>query len=232
MQRVPTPDPGGRQSDWRLVCFDLDGTLIRGTTVCQHLGDFFGYGYLARELAAKHSEGRIGFRELAERDAEFYRGRNIRDVAVALETLPLIGGAQATMSRLRASGIKVLLTTITWSFAARLIAKRLGLDGSTGCTMGETKEGILSGSLECCFDEYEKRRFVERYCFIEGLPLGNVVAIGDSITDIPLFEVVGYSIALNATEAVGQRASCSVETENLLDVFQFIPGLCCTAHEK
>jgi hypothetical protein len=36
--------------DWRLVCFDLDGTLVLGTTVSQHLADRLGHGALLADL--------------------------------------------------------------------------------------------------------------------------------------------------------------------------------------
>lgn len=31
---------------WRLACFDLDGTLVPGTTVSQHLANALGHGAL------------------------------------------------------------------------------------------------------------------------------------------------------------------------------------------
>jgi phosphoserine phosphatase len=225
LKLMRTVDRTAKHTQWRLACFDLDGTLVRGTTICQHLGDFFGHGAVVRDLARAYAIGRIGFRELAEKDAEFYRGRSTRHIASALESLPLIMGIEQTMSRLRENRLKVLLTTITWSFAARIIAQRFRLDGWSGTIMGETNEGLLSGSVELHFDEFAKRRFVENYCLNGGISLNNVFAVGDSTSDIPLFEVVGHSIALNATDLARKTSSCSLDTDNLLDVLGSVPGL-------
>jgi ribosomal protein S18 acetylase RimI-like enzyme len=42
---------------WRLACFDLDGTLVRGISVCQHLGDRLGHGAAIRELEQAYAPG-------------------------------------------------------------------------------------------------------------------------------------------------------------------------------
>jgi len=222
---MPTIDSTAEHAQWRLACFDLDGTLVSGTTICQHLGDHFGHGAVVRDLAIAYAQGKMGFRELAEKDAVFYRGRSTREIALALESLPLIPGIEQTMSRLRENGLKILLTTITWTFAARIVAQRFSLDGWSGYTMGETKDGLLSGSVEHHFDEVAKRKFVEEYCLNRGISLNNVFAVGDSRSDIPLFEVVGHSIALNATDIARKSSSCSLDTDNLLDVLGSVPGL-------
>jgi phosphoserine phosphatase len=53
VSRVP------RSSRWRLACFDLDGTLVRGTTVSQHLADRFGQSEQMAELERRYATGEI-----------------------------------------------------------------------------------------------------------------------------------------------------------------------------
>jgi len=120
--------------------------------------------------------------------------------------------------------MRVLLTTVTWSFAAKIVAERFGFDGWSGCVMAESQDGILSGTVEQHFTEFDKVRYVERYCQRYRIEMEGVLAVGDSRSDIPLFQVVGHSIAVNATEAARKAASCAIETNDLFDVLAAIPN--------
>jgi len=46
--------------------------------------------------------------------------------------------------------------------------------------------------------------------------------VGDGSTDIPVFEYYIKSIAINASENVKEKATYSVDTENLSDILDFI----------
>ena len=210
---------------WRVACFDIDGTLVTGTSVCQHLGDSLGHAEVIEELERRYASGEITNRHVAERLAEYYRDRSLLEIAESLESVPLIKGIAETFSVLRQNGLRILLATVTWSFAARIIAQRFELDGWSGCEMGESKDLRLSGTVQRHFDEFDKRAFVESYCAQHGIAMSDVVAVGDSRSDIPLFECVGCSIAINATELARKAASCSLDTNNLTDILRIVPGL-------
>ena len=63
----------------------------------------------------------------------------------------------------------------------------------------QAPDGVLSGVVSRYFDEHDKLRFVEDWCAQNGYSMSQVAAIGDSRSDVPLFQQVGMSIALNAT---------------------------------
>lgn len=209
---------------WRVACFDLDGTLVRGTSTCQHLGDCFGHGTVIRDLETSYALGTVTNRDVADVDAKYYIGRTTHEIETAMSTIPLIGGIEHAVSELRRNGILVLLTTVTWSFAAEVLAKRFGLDGCSGCVMGESGAGVLSGTVVRHFDEFDKRDFVKHYCEKRDISMDRVFAVGDSRSDIPLFSAVGHSVAINATEPARRAATCSISTGNLADVLSLIPG--------
>lgn len=121
--------------------------------------------------------------------------------------------------------IHVLLTTITWEFASRSFAKRYGFDAWTGCVMNESRPGTLSGRVHCVCDENNKRDFGVDYCRTRGVTLDQVFAVGDSRSDIPLFGVVGYSVALNASPDAIAAASCSIETHDLSHILRLYRAL-------
>jgi phosphoserine phosphatase len=105
---------------WRLACFDLDGTLVRGTSVSQHLADRFGQSEQMEELERRYVSGEISNSVVAEEQARNYRGIPLPQVVAKLSDIACIEGIDPTLAALRERGIESLLGTVTWSFAVPL----------------------------------------------------------------------------------------------------------------
>lgn len=159
--------PSRRRFD--LVAIDLDGTLLRGTTVSQ------------------------------------------------LRGAPWLPGIAETVAALRKAGMRVVVATVTWRFAAELLVEQFGFDAASGTEMA--REGdVLLGRVARHFDEFDKAEFVADHCAARGIELRRCAAVGDSRSDIPLFERVGFSIALNATPRARQVADVSLQAEDARDL--------------
>jgi phosphoserine phosphatase len=215
-------------SHWRLACFDLDGTLVRGTTTCQHIANVLGHGTLLMDLERRYASGEISNRAVAEADGGYYAGRTVPEIAKVLTDIPLIRGIAATVAKLDELGIPSLICTVTWRFAAEVITKNFGFVSACGTEMEIDSSERLTGAVSRHFDEFDKRSFVEAYCLEHKIPLSRVFAVGDSRSDVPLFGAVGFSIALNATAEAEAAASTSVASEDLTDILQLVPGLITT----
>lgn len=55
--------------------------------------------------------------------------------------------------------------------------------------------------------------------------MDQVVAIGDSRSDLPLFEAVGFSVALNGTRDARAAASTAVDSSSFLAALHAVPEL-------
>jgi len=75
------------------------------------------------------------------------------------------------------------------------------------------------------FDEFDKQKFVARFCAERHIAATEVVAIGDSRSDIPLFEWAGFSIALNASPGARAAAKVALDTDDLRNILPLCPGL-------
>lgn len=84
--------------------------------------------------------------------------------------------------------------------------------------------GRLTGQVAQHFDEFDKRDFVRGWCEERATSLDEVVAVGDSRSDLPLFSVVGRSVALNGTPAARAAADESLDTDDLRDVLPALRG--------
>ncbi len=113
---------------------------------------------------------------------------------------------------------------MTWSFAAQEFGRRYGFAAVSGTEIELDRDGIPTGAVKRHFDEWDKLEFVRSECNANDVDLSECIAIGDSRSDIPLFEAVGFSVALNATPQARESASVALDTEDLTDVLDVIPG--------
>lgn len=213
--------PGSNR--WRLVSFDLDGTLVRRTSVSQHLADRLGHGVLMAELERRYATGEISNSVVAEETARSYRGIPLPELVEKLGDIPCIEGIDSTLTTLRERGIECLLGTVTGSFAAEEFGRRHGFAAVSGTEIELDSVGIPTGEVKRHFDERDKLEFVAAYCKANHLDLADCIAVGDSRSDVPLFGAVGFSVALNATPQAREAASVAIDTEDLTDVLDLIP---------
>lgn len=209
----------------RIVCFDLDGTLVHGTSTSRHLSDRLGHGSLIRELEDQYDRGDLSAQAVAEAEARFYAGLSLAQVSEFLADVPLIGGISETIEALRERGIAAIIGTLAWRFAAQIIGDRYGFAAASGVEMRVDGAGTLSGRVETHFVERDKVVFVRAFCGLQGVPMSQVVAVGDARSDVPLFGAAGYSVALNATPLAQAAASTSLNTQWLPDILGAIPHL-------
>ena len=203
-----------------VVVFDLDGTLLR-TSASLHLAEWTGHGEEIAELERRFRTGEISNSVVADATAGWFAGRGLAEVRAELDRAPWIRGIDATMRALSEDGRRVLLATVTWRFVAELLGERYGFDAVSGTELG-VEDGVLSGVVTRYFDEWDKLRFVEEWCEAEGFRLGDVAAVGDSRSDVPLFERAGLAIALNASEDARAVADHVVEADDLTAVLPLL----------
>jgi phosphoserine phosphatase len=204
-----------------VVVFDLDGTLLRGTTVSLLLAEWLGRRTEIAELEEAFHAGEISNSVVADATAGWLAGQSTADVRRVLADGPWIDGMAETFTALREAGSSLLLGTITWSFAAEMLRERHGFAAVSG-TVLRVESGVLSGTVGRYFDEHDKARFVEEWCAEHGHSMSQVAAVGDSRSDVPLFRRAGLSIALNATPDARAAATHRLETDDLRDVLALL----------
>jgi phosphoserine phosphatase len=205
----------------RLVCFDLDGTLIPRTSVSLFMAERLGHSVTLQALEDRYRRGTISSAEIALASAAAYAGLPIPRIDRTLAEIPLIAGIEPTLAALSARGIRKLLTTVTWRFAAEAFQRRFGFDAVCGTEMSVC-DGRLTGQVSRHCDEYGKLEFVRDQCRDFGIDLSECAAVGDSRSDIPLFRAVGLAIAFNASPDAAAAAHIAIETANLADILPTI----------
>lgn len=175
------------------------------------------------ELERRYATGDISNSAVAEVQARSYRGVPLPQVVEKLSDIVCIDGIDSTLATLRERGIESLLCTVTWTFAAEEFGRRHGFAAVSGTEIDLDPGGVPTGRVKRHFDEWDKLEFVASYCAANGIDLAECIAVGDSRSDVPLFEAVGLSIALNATSQAREAASVALDTESLTDILDLIP---------
>lgn len=212
---------GGAGGYPRCVAFDLDGTLLSRTTVSLYLAERLGQTAALDGLEQAFVSGRISSRVIADASAAGYAGRTVAEITGLLEEAPWIRGLAPAVATLREAGTAVLVATITWRFAAEFLRRRHGFDAVCGTPI-EIEGDVVTGRVARYFEEQDKRDFVTGWCADNDVQLRDVVAVGDSRSDLPLFAAVGRSVALNATRQARAAATDALDTDDLRDVLPLL----------
>jgi len=152
----------GTSQKWAVVAVDLDGTLIHGTTACLHLGEWIGHRAVIEGLERRFTEGEIDSADVADRDAPYYKGRSIAEVAEAMTRAPCVDDIREGVEQLASRGVDALLCTVTWSFAAQCVADQFGFSAVSGTVMHVDGDGILAGRVAQYFEPEEQSCLLAR----------------------------------------------------------------------
>ena len=138
-------------------------------------------------------------------------------------SLPLMKGAEESVARLKEMGLEVgCISSGVSQFFMRPFKKRLNLDFAFSNILGE-KDGAHDGTVEFVMGGKQKAETALKYLGERGYESENLAAVGDGMNDIDIFQVAGFSIALNPeSEAVTRAATVSLRTKDLRDILPFL----------
>jgi phosphoserine phosphatase/nucleoside-diphosphate-sugar epimerase len=196
-----------------VAAFDLENTLIASNVV-------ESYSYLATRRLNGPERARYVMRALAEapgllkldrRDRtdflrHFYRRYQDAPVdQIALDTQDLLGDLILTKSfpeglrrvrEHRDAGHRTVLITGALSF--NVAGLKPLFDEIIAAEMSIRPDGTYSGEMSTVPPTGEARaQLLQDYCNAEGFRLEECVAYADSSSDLPLFEAVGFPVAVN-----------------------------------
>ncbi len=212
-----------------IVFFDIDGTLIPSMSSSSFLAKRFGHARALDAAEQRYAEGELTNEEVSIIDAEGWRGTPTPTVASWLEELPLIAGIDEVVAWCVEHDVEPVLASLAWHPVAEAIAKRHGLTANGGPrvhVVGTDYDGTVAEH----FDEYDKRDRALQLAAGRGVSINHCCAIGDSRSDLPLFEALPASLALNASAAARAAASAAVGTEDLRDVIPWLAAWKATLH--
>lgn len=211
---------------FKLVVFDLDGTLTRERSVWEYIHVRLGKWYgLAEEYQRQFLAGEITYQEFCERDAEVWKGMRVEEMKQIIQTVPFHAGTEELISYLKEKGLKLSMVSSGLSLLADWVHQRFGFDYSVANDL-LWEDGILNGKVRIRVRYDQKAEWVEKILRQFEVRPEETIAIGDSHGDLDMLEMVGFSVAFNPSCTDLERvASVCVRSENLADIIPLLPLL-------
>ncbi|WP_280243780.1 HAD family hydrolase [Nocardia abscessus] len=204
-----------------ILFVDVDGTLIPETSSGEFLAAKLGHLAEMVEAEAAYNAGRIGNREVCAIDAAGWAGWRQAAVMAWLDDLPLVDGIGETVEWCRSRAVVPILTTLAWQPVGAYLSRRFGFSGYSGPEL-EVACGRYTGRVAVDFDEFDKRDFAVAQAGRVGLTMRDCAAVGDSRSDLPLFERVGVRIAFNGSPIVKEAADYAIEGNDLRSMISIL----------
>jgi len=206
----------------KLVCFDLDHTLIQEIHSVMLPCILNGREQDHKVIQAKEEAGLIDYIEADHLRAKLLSGLDEKEIDKCfLDIAKPLKNIAETIQTLHAYSIKCIVVTVGPKQVAKVVAKLWEFDAHYGSDY-EVVNGKFTGKIINYIKSENKVDCLKDYCNREKLQAFECVAVGDGATDIPLFEYCAKSIAINASEKAKEVATFSIDTDNLTDILGFI----------
>ncbi|MGH8858129.1 MAG: phosphoserine phosphatase SerB [Polaromonas sp.] len=215
---VATPEL--KLSDFKLIAFDMDSTLINIECV-DEIADAAGRKAEVAAITEAAMRGEItDYKESLRQRVALLKGVSLASMdEVYHRRLKLNPGAAELVHACKAAGMKTLLVSGGFTFFTDRIRDELGID-YTRSNVLEIKDGLLTGSMvdqpwgDIC-DGEEKRRMLLQTCGNLGINPLQAIAMGDGANDLPMMGVAGLSVAYHAKPQVRAQAMVAINQGGL-----------------
>jgi phosphoserine phosphatase len=213
-------------TDFRLIAFDMDSTLVDIETV-DAISDLAGCGAEVAAITEATMRGEItDYKQSLRRRVALLRGVPLSALqAVYDQRLQLNPGAETLIAACRRAGLRVILLSGGFTFFTDRLRDRLKLD-DTRANVLEIEDGHLTGRLlaqpwgDICDGDAKRDKLLD-YCRAMGISPTQAIAVGDGANDLPMMRVAGLSVAYHAKPAVRNEAMLRIDEgglDRLLDL--------------
>ncbi len=214
----------GRLRPVEAAFFDLDKTVIARASVAALGRPLYRHGLVRRRTLVRALVSQFVYLHLGASEDRLER---IRDSVLSLAR----GWEQAQVARLveeslaevvepliyaealelfaehRAAGRRVYLVSASPEEIVRPLAARLGADGALASRAVVDADGRYTGALAFyCAGPYKAQALL-RLAETEGIDLARSFAYSDSLSDLPMLELVGRPVAVNPERALAKLAA-------------------------
>jgi phosphoserine phosphatase len=207
----------------RLVVFDMDSTLIEAEVI-DELAKLAGVGAQVSAITERAMRGEIDFSESFRTRVALLAGLEESALQRVAGALKITEGAEHLISTLRKLGYKTAILSGGFTYFARHLQARLGIDYIHANEL-DIVDGRVSGNVSgTIVDGARKAELLRQLADEQNINLQQVIAVGDGANDLPMLSVAGLGIAFRAKPLVQKSAEQSISTLGL-DAILYLLGI-------
>lgn len=207
----------------RLIVLDVDSTLIQNEII-DLVAEEAGCSQEVRAITEQAMTGEIDFGKALEARVELLAGLDEGGIERAANRIELTPGARTFVRTLKRLGFRTAIVSGGFTAVTDRLAEELGIDHAYANTL-EVVDGNLTGRVTGqLVDRAAKAELLQEVASIEGIPLDQVVAVGDGANDLDMLNAAGLGIAFNAKQVVREAADMAVNVP-YLDAVLFVLGV-------
>lgn len=198
----------------RLVCFDMDSTLIQ-TEVIDELAHRAGVGESVSRITESAMRGEIDFAGSFRQRVALLKGLDEKVLIEIADSLPLTEGVERLFRTLKKYGFKTAILSGGFTYFGRHLQHKLGIDYVFANEL-EIIDGRLTGRhLGDIIDGPKKAELLRNIAFKEDIHLAQTVAVGDGSNDLPMLNIAGLGIAFHAKPIVKKNAQHAISATGI-----------------
>jgi phosphoserine phosphatase len=205
---------------YKLVAFDMDGTLIEGDSCWGVIHRHFGTHEKALSNLRAYERGEIDYCEFMRHDIALWQPRpHISQIEEILGGLQPTSSAGDVISEIKKRGYELAMITGGIDILAERIAYQLGIPHVLANGLAVDKRGYLTGEGVFRVEPCLKHETLAKLADDLGMTLDECVAVGDSKYDFNFLKHAGLAVA------IGNDSILSEVADVVIRDFKHLPQL-------
>jgi phosphoserine phosphatase len=201
----------------RAHIFDMDGTLLHGTTAPILVAAALGRADALHALEERFAAGTATTVEFARALHDLWGVVTPAVARQAFAAAPVLDHLPEVLADIHARGERACLITMSPDYFAEQFLDH-GFDAVFASRFPRSAEAPLDESA--ILSPEDKPKLAARFCAEHGLAMADAIAYGDSMSDVFLFEAVGVRVSVNGDHHLAERSDVAIQGTDLLPAYR------------
>lgn len=209
-----------KNKPFKIIAFDVDGTLVRENSTWVTLHNHFQTNNLAKRNLTSYNIGAIDYPTFMRLDIALWpKHIHVDTIKKILYDYTLVPKADPVIKKLKKEGYEIALISAGIDILVRDVAKKLEINNFVANGLEFDKEGYITGEGIFHVDLNSKHVALKDLLDELGFSIEECIAVGDSSYDKTFLESTGLGITVGEDSPLKNTANHAIANlEDILDL--------------